>query len=187
MPCHRYSNVVLNICRRIAIHEDITVPLCSELIAPGRALGPISNTCTALVEPNPEFVGKYEIFIARELVNPCRGDLPIRLMNISDDEIKIHKNSIVAHMEEVGTLNVGTQEVETLGMGTQNVGSIQIGNPDTQIEELELPEHLFNLFQESSKELGESDKIGMNNLLLKYRDSFSKSSQNMRLTDIVEH
>ena len=187
LPCHRYSNVVLNTCCRIAIQEDITVPPCSELIAPGRALGPISNTCTALVEPNPKFVGKYEIFIARELVNPCRGDLPIRLMNISDDEIKIHKNSIVAHMEEVETLNVGTQEVETLGMGTQNVGSIQIGNPDTQMEELELPEHLFNLFQESSKELGESDKIGLKNLLLKYRDSFSKSSQDMGLTDIVEH
>ena len=108
-------------------------------------------------------------------------------MNISDNEIKIHKNSIVAHMEEVETLNVGTQEVETLGLGTQNVGSIQIGNPDTQMEELELPEHLFKLFQESSKELGENDKIGLKNLLLKYRDSFSISSQDMGLTDIVEH
>ena len=116
------------------------------------------NTNTALVEPNPQFVGKYEIFVARELVDPLQGDVPIRFMNVSDSDIKIYKNSIVANMEEVETLNVETHDVN----------SIFSGKSEFQHIEQELPVHLLKLFQDSSEELDERNKIELRHLLLKF-------------------
>ena len=42
------------------------------------------HTTTAFVEPNLDFMGKYEIFVAMEFVDPLQGYLPIRFMNESD-------------------------------------------------------------------------------------------------------
>ena len=174
LPCLRYGQTMeSNICR-VAIAEDISIPANSEFLAPGRIIDPIKQGSAAIVEPNIDFVGKCEVLVARTLVDPSTFKIPLRIMNPTDKDITLYRDSCIATLENVSMLPNVQKGME--------ISSIEV---DTNSPTL--PEHLVKTYKESSGIKEEVDKRKLKNLLLEYQSSFSKSSQDMGLTDLAEH
>ena len=91
LPCFRLCTSAKPAYSRIAILQDITVPPESEFIVPCRAIDHISMDPKALVEPSCSFMENHELLVARTLVNPLMGEIPVRIMNLSDHEVTLHQ------------------------------------------------------------------------------------------------
>lgn len=116
---------------------DVKVPPNSEFIAQGIILDSDPKWEEALVEPSIEFMGKHEVLVARLLVKPTSGKIPLKFVNVSDREIELHKNSLMGAMEEVSIFRD-----DSLGIADNRL----VDTPN------KLPEHLAPLYIESSRE-----------------------------------
>lgn len=113
---------------------DVKVPPNSEFIAQGRILDSDPKWEEALVEPSIEFMGKHEVLVARLLVKPTSGKIPLKFVNVLDREIELHKNSLMGAMEEVSIFR-------------DDIADIRLVDTPNK-----LPEHLAPLYIESSRE-----------------------------------
>lgn len=110
---------------------DVKVPPNSDFTAQGRILDSDPKWEEALVEPSIEFMGKHEVLVARLLVKPTSGKIPLKFVNRSDREIELHKNSLISIFRD------------------DSLGIADIRLVDTPNK---LPEHLAPLYIESSRE-----------------------------------
>ncbi|XP_061184899.1 uncharacterized protein LOC133192908 [Saccostrea echinata] len=104
IPCFRYSNEVSTCCR-ITVTENVVVPPGTEMIVPGRSTGHV-NKCAAILEPTNTFVEKQGLMIARSLVHPSQGIVPLRILNLQDEPCKIYKNTVTATCEPVNNSDI---------------------------------------------------------------------------------
>jgi hypothetical protein len=56
---------------------------------------------TGLVETVTKFVEKHGLLIAKAVVQPNCGFIPIKILNISDQEHVLQKNTIAAQLEPI--------------------------------------------------------------------------------------
>ena len=75
-------------------------PSCEAIVA-GRAMDPVVKIMTGLVEPVIKFVEKHGLLITKEIVQPNCGFIPIHILNISDQEHVLQKNTIAAQLEPI--------------------------------------------------------------------------------------
>ncbi|MCG7874761.1 MAG: retropepsin-like aspartic protease, partial [Candidatus Thiodiazotropha endolucinida] len=171
ITCFRSSTEITHTCCRIAIHQSIEIPPECEMIIQGRPLDRIDKDGIGVLEANENFVDRSGILVARALVSPEFGTVPLRIMNLTDKPFKLYKNTVAAIYEPVETEkreNVNCLSTET----TLNEGSCS---------------HIDELLIESSSNLSESQKESLKSLLYEYRDQFSKSSHDLGCTNLVEH
>lgn len=90
-------------CFRFSCSDDDSTwePPKSEFIAQGRMLYSVPKWEEALVEPSIEFMDKHKVLVARLLVKPTSGKIPLKIVNVSDREVELHKNSLMGVMDEV--------------------------------------------------------------------------------------
>ena len=174
VPCFKYRSSPNASCCRICIHEKIVLPPSSETIVSGRAIDPIIRGKTGLVEPVQKFVEKHGLLIARAVVQPNAGFIPMKILNVSDQEHILQKNTLAATLEPV--------EVDMI----TTCPNLKISEISPQ-GKIELPEHMQAVFDNNSNELTESQKIQFKNLLFKYQESFSQSSTDIGRTELIEH
>jgi len=80
------SMMGLDLTSRISILEDVIIPSNSEIIVPGRLIDPISKRNTVvLIEPTQQLKEKHDILVAKTVVNPSLGTMPLRFLNPSDE------------------------------------------------------------------------------------------------------
>lgn len=177
IPCFRYSNEISTCCR-ITVSENIVIPPGTEMIVPGRPTGQI-NKCAAILEPTNTFVEKQGLMIARSLVDPSKGIVPLRILNLQDEPCKIYKNTVTATCEPVHNSDI---QENPATKGLHNVSTSQI---ETIIPEL--PPHLKDLYTRSTAKLQENECTALRNLLIEYQDIFSKSDKDIGHTNIIQH
>ncbi|XP_069106987.1 uncharacterized protein [Argopecten irradians] len=179
VQCFRFQDGTEFTCSRVCISEDVNIPPNSEIIVPGRFVDPICRDTTAILEPTPGFVQSHEVMLAKSVVNPTLGCVPLRFLNTCDTVYKLHKDSIVATIDVVDFC-------QDLPPEELSVNEVKKEIP-THNTETSLPEHLEKLFDESRTDLTDSQSNAFKGLLLEYQDTFSNSSNDLGLTTLVEH
>ena len=76
-------------------------------------------------------------------------------------------------------LKINGEKEELLSVNTTKT----VSNSDSTYSETDIPDHLQDLYSNSSEHLSEHEK----SQLIKYQNSFSKSSHDLGLTSIIEH
>ena len=165
------EKIALSTCCRIAILESVEVPPECEIIVQGRPMDRIDKNSTGVVEATERFVNRSGLLIAKALVCPEFGTIPLRIMNLNSESFMLHKNTVAAMYEPV--------ETEKL----EKVNSLSTDNPLTK----EPPSHIDELLLRSSLSLTESQKQSLTTLMYQYRDQFSRSSHDLGCTNSVEH
>ena len=79
--CHSITDMPA--CYRISMTETVVVPPRSERIIPGVVLGNPHFTA-AMIESGDIPLCDGQVALAKMLVNPSNGDVPVRLMNLSN-------------------------------------------------------------------------------------------------------
>ena len=163
-------------CCRIAVSEFTVIPPQTEIVVEGFPTSTIDRRATGLLETDSKFLHKKGLLVAKALVCFESGTVPVRIANPYDQKLELNKHTIVATFEPL-------EPEELLSVNTAKT----VSNSDSTYSETDIPEHLQDLYSNSSEHLSEHEKSQLKQLLIKYQNSFSKSSHDLGRTSIIEH
>ncbi|CAC5404177.1 unnamed protein product [Mytilus coruscus] len=122
--------------------------------------------------------GMKELYGSKLVVITSNRKIPLKILNMNDHECVIHKDAVTAFIEPIADI-IESDMCNVIKIVTDN-------ETGTRSKNCDLPEHIRPVFETSIKELNEQ-QIEFKNLLIKHKDSFSKSSADIGRTDLVEH
>ncbi|MCG8048838.1 MAG: RNA-directed DNA polymerase, partial [Candidatus Thiodiazotropha taylori] len=175
IPCYM-SNGTRPQCCRVALVENVSVPPESEVIVSGKPLDNLDRSRLGIVEPSNNFVQKTGVMVAKVLVDPKLGNIPLRLANLSNEPIRVNKDTVTAVL-----LPVESVDSDNGNFSRQSQVNESSDTPT------DLPEHLVPLFDRSSINLDMLQKTRLQQFLIKHQDIFSKNSSDIGHTTLIEH
>ena len=175
IPCYM-SNGIQPVCCRVALVENVSIPAESEIIVAGKPLGSLDRGRLGVVEPSMKFVQNTGVLVAKALVDPKSGNIPLRLVNFSKEPIIVHKDMVTAVL----------QPVESVGSESDHASRVCQTSKTSRVLN-KLPKHLVSLFERSSENLDRSQKTRLEQFLVKHQDIFSKSSNDIGHTTLIQH
>ena len=174
--CFSNSRNVQPTCCRLAVLKPTEIPPESEMIVSGYTKGIIDKSGTDLIEAYPDFSNSKGLLVAKALVCPTTGTVPVRIANPFAQSYKLYKNTIFATYEPI--------EPELL----VSVNTTQVKDSPTETcRDKELPEQMKELYSESSKLLNSDEQSQLKNLLINYQNQFSKDSHDLGRCTLLEH
>ncbi|CAC5407734.1 unnamed protein product [Mytilus coruscus] len=117
------------------------------------------------------------ILMARSIVNPEMYHIPIRIINVNNEPCTLYKGTIIATCNKFKEEDIQTSEFVNnvfAGQATVNKGR-------------QLPDYLLEIYESSQVNLDKDQSEKFKDLLIEYNNIFSKSSEDIGLTDLVEH
>ena len=94
--CFPNSREAQPTCCRVAISEYVEIPPETEVVVQGFVTGTIDSRKTGVVEVDTKFLQKKELLVAKALVCPADGIIPIRIANPYEEKFQINKHTVVA-------------------------------------------------------------------------------------------
>ena len=150
---------------RVIVMEQVQIPARSEVVVSGMVMGP-KDTTTGMVQPLPAFTEKYGVVLAAAVCRPEDTRIPLRLMNVGDQEIVINKHETVGSMEEVEVL-----QEERVRRSSTTIGE---WDPRT-------------VFKEEVQNIGEEVAEQFFQLVEKYEHQFMREGKALGHTGMVQH
>ena len=172
-----------NFVFRIKLENDFTVPPGSEMIVNGSiddesyCLAGISE---AILEAKTDSsLAKQGIMVAKALVNPSHGKVPLRLMNLTAEPQSLRQSTVAATIESVESVTA----IEDAQCPNDPLFVRSLHDLDPK----DLPEHLQQVWETNSPSLDDNQKQCFLQLLLKHQEVFAKSKHDLGRTDLVQH
>lgn len=156
---------------KISIQETLSIPPRSEMIIEGK-VHPNLNDKELLIDGTKHNLQQSGLLVARCLVKPKECKVPIRVINVSDQELKIYKDTSAA-----------IAEIEP------NVSGVETKN-DTNIEpavDTSFTNYMKPLWDSCTKNLSIEQQEMVRDLLQKHIKVFAKSKTDLGKTNIVSH
>ena len=179
----------MNTVFKICLDESVTVPPGMEIMVKGKISdenGCLSHTSQLVVESKSDSVlAKQGILVAKALVYPSNGVIPLRLMNWDSKPQSLHIKTMAAIAEPVESVTV--LEGRDLDLSDLDLSDL---DPDyaCNIKEFDpgkLPDQI--VWDANVDSLTDEQKRTFLDLLIKHRSVFAKSRYNLGRTDIVQH
>ena len=159
---------------RVVLKETVFIEKdAAESIVIGKVLingdTDLSNQCSFLFCPNNVFVHE-NVVLAHELVNSTqRNFLPIRLLNMSNNNLTLTKNTLLGFVEPI--------------LENAHHRSFVLGEVKNTMETKDLIDYHTNEKYNRSKE----ENALITKLLNDYNEVFSKNKMDIGKTDVVKH
>lgn len=162
--CYRSTNEAQPCCCRIALIENVHVPPGSEMIVKGRPIDNFDKDSVGILEASETFASRYGLLVAKALVSPKMGTVPLRIMNILDQPCFLRKSTVAAlyepvdeeRLETVSSLDIPESEIVS-SPGQQNYVAVNSLEQETSITDSTLESNKFEMV--SSLETIKSDII----------------------------
>lgn len=84
-------------CCRVVLNETNVIPAGSEMVLQGKVLDRECAPESGLLIPTEKFADKYNLVIGKAAVNPTNENVPIHVLNVSDQPIKVYQRTLVGH------------------------------------------------------------------------------------------
>lgn len=188
----------MSVCR-VAVAETISIPSRHELVVTAKlqnkGRGFQNSGGVGIFEPKQQRNKASEILVARVIADPVNKKIPIRLINLSSDDIMIYKNTNVGTFTNVEHLEVyagadvssplGATGSSSYGVCATDLGatggSSQSVAPTRESEK----EWIGNMLKDSQVNAKQRQQLA--NLVLEYENSFSRTAHDLGRTDAVKH
>ena len=197
---------------RVTSYRTVTVPAWTEMVVEGRINKRGTSTSHGVVEPLKSFHSKTNLMIGRLLVDSSKPTVPIRVMNASNEDQILYKDTGMAIVQP-GILLSAVNEVQAnqLIQGvkisektTTEVPSskddVSVRNSEECLPEHEvpkpdvdvpvcgpLPSHLNDLWMRSCEGLTTEQQLKVRNMLMVYCCVFSSGPNDIGRTGLVKH
>ena len=161
----------LHICR-VELQQTVEIPANSMMMVPIKIPQKEHLSELGLVEPSFHLMATKEISLMGGVVS-ISSDPVMTVLNYGNSSVRLYKNT-----------NLGTCEsyFEPPMQPIERVACVQ-----EQHNEEFLPDHLVDLYERSSQHLNDQEKSEFVDLLCKYQNVFSQSSEDIGLTNLVKH
>ena len=171
---------------RVTCKEEALVPANSEFILAGEGNSLLLGSEFGLISPYAD-TGIEGLIVGNSLVesNKCDTDLPVRVANVSCEDLLIKRGTTLGYLQGVDGCDVLTESSTTESPGkTARISQIS-ANQDVNIKRWAEP--LQELYNRSCTELNDEQKLSLRQLLDKYKNTFSASPMDLGRTDVLEH
>jgi len=164
---HRYNSV--NSCKRCTTQGDVTIPARSEAIIPTHIVySKLDRSRTASQQWSTTLHTPVNgLRVARTLIDCDTGSTGVRVCNISDRPVRLHRGLTVSPLQPVSPLPAAQPDVDSA--------------PDTS------PSHIAPIIDKVDPTVPSGVKLQLENLLASYHDVFSQSEYDLGCTTTVQH
>lgn len=170
VQCIRYKDEIEPACTRVSLDEEIVFPPKSEIVS-GKIPDPVCMDKMA-VELTSQMVLKHQGLVAKAIVDPGMGTVPLKIPNSRDENCRIYKNSSMAQLQVVSQCtDISPQETHL------NEGKL---NPNTN----ELPEQLTQLSSSDLNKTEVKDLTVCSQEIEEYLGTCSKSEKDFDSTSL---
>ncbi|PIK46152.1 hypothetical protein BSL78_16973 [Apostichopus japonicus] len=128
----------------------------------------------AVIEPSPVLLNKKGILAARCLWEIEEGNLPVRVINLNEQAVTVHKDTTFGVFE-------GVKEVAPVSSDEGHVVQGDSGGAD------EVPKHLMELYADCTEGLDENQKESVTSLLCRWQGAFAKGAHDIGRTQVDRH
>ncbi|KAK3106230.1 hypothetical protein FSP39_015710 [Pinctada imbricata] len=155
---------------KIALADTVRIPPRSEIITRGNIClsEHVKLSGEGLIEPDEMFLSSEKGLVGKALVT-MDGQVPLRIMNVSEDMKVINARTVVATVSQA-----------------EAVKDVQTPNENIH-QDTSLPESVQDLLSRSSKQLSNKQTKELRTLLQQYVSVFSKGDKDFGRTDLVKH
>ena len=162
-------------CARVTISGRYTIPPGHEMVIPGKISKLPEIQGFGILEAGDSKLKDSGGIVARTVVdldqvNPNR--IPIRVFNPTMNKLTVTKKTTVGTVSPI----VACEIVNKMSDVDEDI-----------TEEVEIPEHLVDLFEASIKELPVEQHAKVARLLMEYQDVFSTGDGDLGRTGVVKH
>ena len=164
-------------CRRVAVKVTTVIPPHSEVIVPGELIGEGETSTVGVLEPTERLAQRNQLLLAKAVVNTGSPTIPLRMLNPTDKPCTIYHHTVAATCEPAAEV---VNQAPAVASCQARVSSDRTANS-------ELPPHLTDLAERSSKYLNSEQQQELLALLKEYQNSFAASSSDLGRTSLVEH
>ena len=170
-------------CYHISMTETVVVPPRSEMIIPGVVLGNPHFTA-AMIESGDIPLCDGRVALAKMLVNPSNGDVPVRLMNLGNQPETLPEGLVLGSCGPVRVLADddipdGSEDVSN-GLD-QSRWSLD-GEAD-----INLPSHMSPVLDEYESHITSTQKHMARVMLQEELETFAESKDDIGTTDVISH
>ena len=158
---------------RVITYETVFIPAGSEAIIRCGLTNKRSKQeqCAKLgiLSPDRGFIERYGLAIARTLVDADKNVVYARVLNPGHETVQVYKHSHIAvfsPVKHIGAVLDNTSE--------NNVCEVDIGCSEVDDG---IPEHLTQVFSDSSKGLTDEQQLRFKSFLMKWKDDFAKPGE----------
>ena len=185
IKCHLQSQSV-NTVFKICLEESITVPSGMEMMVKGKISdehGYLLHASELVVESKTgSALAKQGILVAKTLVNPSNGFIPLRLINLNSQPQALYVNTVAATAEPVVSVtSIEGHDLKQTDPDPDFVSAVQEFDPE------KLPAHLKIVWDANVASLSDEQKQTFFNLLIRHQSVFAKSKYDLGRTDLVQH
>ncbi len=160
---------------RIVVGSDITVPGAHEIIVHCNLIGNRKDFNLGILEPIDQgMLIESGILVARGLVDTKSITIPVKLMNVREEEKVIKSGTVLAKL-----FPVCESDVEFMNANKVSVQS--------EVRTSELPEHLCDIMERCTEGLEDDEVNEVVKLLTEYGDVFSKGEFDIGRTNLIKH
>lgn len=154
-------------CYRVSLVETVSIPPRHEMLTCGQ----INDYChdikgTGIIEPSDTF-HKVDNAVVGRILATANENVPVRLMNPSNEVMVIYKGTVVGQFEQV------KENADKVALEVKKNSS--------------LPEQLEELVKKASVNLKEGQVERVRQTLKEYQDVFALTDEQLGKTEIVKH
>ena len=161
----------LQVCR-VEMRNTIKLPPQSRMWVPIKIPHSEHLAPAGFIEPSFDLMGKKEITLMAGIVQTS-AEAVVNVLNYGKEAVTLYKNTCLGTCESY---------FEPPAMESDLIAHVHEPTTDSTI-----PSHLSDLLERSSNHLSESEKQDLVRTLNKYQDVFSRSSEDIGRTDLVQH
>ena len=173
------------------VDGDIEVQCCRVATTSDVGLGPYEQTTVQaksckrgklaqnmIIEGSSLLVKRDSILSARSLVDATQNTIPVKVVNMSDEEVLLRRGT---------TLAIGYPVNDIMDMGLKQQLINQVTRQAGPIKRTEMEEDLQDLLVRSCKNLSEQQSEQLKELLLEYHEIFVDVKGIIGRTSLVKH
>ena len=199
IPCMQIGG--MQKARKVTVAEDFKIPGNSEAVidvyVERTEADDVDPESRFIVAPTENFGERYQLLMASSLIDVNKAPTSkVRILNPFPTETTIRQDAVIGVAERIESI-VSVLQEEEYEEEEENICRIrrlQTGPGSKEaIVEIdqasgdEVPEHLRELFQNSTKGKPELEKRIVAGLLVKFQNTFSRDEWDLGLTDLAEH
>ncbi|KAL3887452.1 hypothetical protein ACJMK2_027393 [Sinanodonta woodiana] len=141
-------------CCRVVVDKTCIIPPGVETIIPGKVLDLEASPSCAILVPTEQFTERYQLLMAKSVVNAEKNCIPIKVLHLSELSIKMYEKYVAA------TCEAATVDNEVTVFPYSPTGAI-------------LP-HLADVLERSSTDLDNYERNEIVNFLIQVNQVFAQ-------------
>ena len=176
----------------VKLTKDLTLEPGMEVAVSANLCSPFRHKQEVTLEPSVFFLQTHGILPAKSVTVQSKRQktTPVQLFNPSEESVCVRKDTIIGYAFPTAVAPAESTSFQSTSMTTEeHQPNCEQLDDEQLLEELEdaMPSHLITLYNKSSESLEVDQKIKLASVLIKFAGSFSSSSTDIGLTDIISH